>query len=165
MNIIWEKISKFDRKKTIHDTLKSNVIFKDLSILELKLVENIINVRHFKRDEVIFKSGDAGLGMYIIVDGSIEILSDEKSESTSLQEGDFFGELALTLESSVRQATAVAKDDCIVVGFFKPDLVQVINRNPNAGAKILMRVSQVLGQRLVEAQHQIKLARKKVESN
>ncbi len=165
MNIIWEKISKFDRKKTIHDTLKNNVIFQDLNPLELKLIEGIVNVRHFKAGETIFKQGDAALGMYCIVDGSIEIISDENSQHTILQEGDFFGELALVQDNSVRMATAIAKDDSYVVSFFKPDLLQAMNRNSTVGTKILMRVSQVLAARLVEAQHQIKLARKKHESN
>ena len=64
-----------------------------------------------------------------------------------LGEGEFFGEMAL-LEDYPRsaQATAVVKTE--VLGIFRPDLFDLIERNPRLGSKILMKLSQRLAHRL-----------------
>ena len=35
-----------------------------------------------------------------------------------------------------------------MIGFFRPDLEEIIERNPSTGVKISYRLSQVLGRRL-----------------
>jgi hypothetical protein len=38
-----------------------------------------------------------------------------------------------------------------LIGFFKPDLLEITKRSPSAGIKVLSRLSEVLGRRLKEA--------------
>ena len=89
--------------------------------------------------------------MYVIHKGEIIIkLVDPKGnekELATLKEGDFFGELAL-LDESPRSAFAVAKTDCSLIGFFRPDLFELIKKNPNAGIKILLKLAEIIGERL-----------------
>ncbi|OPX34594.1 hypothetical protein B1H10_03275, partial [candidate division KSB1 bacterium 4484_188] len=61
-----------------------------------------------------------------------------------------FGELAL-LDDSPRSASAVAKTDCKMLGFFQPDLFGVIERNPRLGIKIVLRLAKIIGERLKAA--------------
>lgn len=152
--------------------MKNNILFQDLNIRELQLVKNIVNVRNYRTGETIFHQGEIGVGMYIIVSGSVDISIEESNivgeapQSnfvTRLSEGDFFGEIALVEEAGRRTATAIAHEETVLIGFFKPDLMEVISRNPDAGVKILMGLGRVLGTRLAETTSMIRVLKKKVK--
>jgi CRP-like cAMP-binding protein len=74
---------------------------------------------------------------------------------TKLSPGDFFGELSLVEEGGRRSATATAKNETTLIGFFKPDLLEILERNPNAGVKIALRLGEVLGCRLRETNDRV----------
>ncbi|MCK4448175.1 MAG: cyclic nucleotide-binding domain-containing protein, partial [Candidatus Marinimicrobia bacterium] len=61
--------------------------------------------------------------------------------------GDFFGELSL-LDEEVRSASAIAKDHSTLLGFLRPDLFSLLERNPELGNKILLNLARVIGARL-----------------
>ena len=141
-NPIWD-IVEFRKIKTDEDifkTLKNVPIFSDLSKKELNEIEKIIHRREFNRGEPIFRMGDPGLGMYIIINGSVKIVEeDDKGKSNTLavlKDGAFFGDLAL-LDEAPRSASAIADDTCNILGFFRPDFLDLLYRKPNLGIKIL----------------------------
>ena len=158
MDFLWDNLFKNRKKeKTLADNLKANLLFQDFNLYELKLLENIVNLRKYRTGESIFRQGDVGVGMYIVVSGTINIYVEELQAAsgelktthiTQLKAGDFFGELALVEEEGRRSASASAQSDCELVGFFRPDLFEIINRNPTAGVKVLKRLAEVLGTRL-----------------
>lgn len=160
MNFLWDNIFRQSQKQNdIRSSLRENILFKDLTDRELRFLENIVHVRQFHAGEPVFRQGDVGVGMYIIVKGRIEIfVSDDSSLLsegreifiTQLLGGDFFGELSLVEEIGRRTATAVARDESVLIGFFKPDLLEILKRSPVAGIKILSRLAEVLGRRLKE---------------
>lgn len=159
-NPIWESFSLLRKQNgTIREALKNNVLFQDLSNLELVLLEKIVNVRNYRPGEVIFRQGDVGVGMYIIAKGSVNIYVEEveaktgevkSSHVTQMRAGDFFGDLALVEQNGLRSASSVSNEESILIGFLKPDLLEVANRSPKAGLKILLRLGEVLGLRLRE---------------
>ncbi len=156
MNQMWENLfRKSDAIEELQSILKSCYIFQDLSRKELSFVKELIHVRHYKNGEAVFKQGEIGVGMYIIGRGTVDIMvedalidSDEPTHVTRLSGGDFLGELSLVEENSRRSATALSVGDSMMIGFFRPDLEEIIERNPSTGAKICFRLSQVLGRRL-----------------
>lgn len=158
VDYIWENIFRLSGKnQTVRRTLKDNILFKDLNFRELRMLENIVNVRNYRPGEAIFRQGEVGVGMYVIVTGSVNIYVEELKPTTSevvtthvvqLKAGDFFGELALVEEEGRRTASATVHDETVLIGFFKPDLIEVVQRNPSAGVKILLRLGEVLGTRL-----------------
>ncbi len=159
MNYIWENILKKNRKKdSLRTCLKLNYLFQDLSSRELDLVANIIHKRTFHTGEPVFHQGEIGVGMYIIMRGSVDIYlhdnqrmdQQEKIFVTRLEAGDFFGELALIEDNSIRTATAISQNESLLIGFFRPDLLEIVNRSPSCGSKIILRLSEVLGRRLIE---------------
>lgn len=159
-NFIWENLFRQTKKeRTLTTRLKENVLFQDLSRSEIQLVENIVNVRSYRPGETIFRQGEAGVGMYIISHGTVNIYVEEiiantgelkTTPVTQLKEGDFFGDLALVEENSRRSATGIAASETVLIGFFKPALLEITQRNPTAGVKILLRLGEVLGARLKE---------------
>ncbi|MBX2996248.1 MAG: cyclic nucleotide-binding domain-containing protein [Bdellovibrionaceae bacterium] len=160
MNFQWDNLFRSSaREQKLISKLRENMLFKDLSTRELRLVENIVNIRTYRPGEVVFRQGDAGVGMYIISKGMVNIYTEavdaattevSTSQVTSLREGDFFGDLALVDPGNRRSASAVAGEETTLIGFFKPDLIEIADRNPTAGVKILLRLGEVLGVRLRE---------------
>jgi CRP/FNR family transcriptional regulator, cyclic AMP receptor protein len=152
-NSLWHN---FFRKRSEEDntleTLLSKVpIFGQLSDRELRRVATIVHKREYSPEEFIFRQGDPGLGMYVVVDGEVEILladqDGEEKKLAVLKAGDFFGELSL-LDESPRSASAVARTQSNIIGFFRPDLVDLLNRSPKSGTKILFKLGEVIGTRL-----------------
>jgi len=88
---------------------------------------------------------------YIIQDGevSIAILGKDGNEQelAMLGDGDFFGELAL-IDESTRSANAVCRTDCTLIGFFRPDLFELIEKENTLGIKIVMKLAEIVAQRL-----------------
>jgi len=149
----WSNIfRRRDREETdIYEILKKIPIFQDLSRREIVKIESILHRRNLSADEAIVKEGDPGVGMYIIVSGTVQILQVGEGggqlQLATLTIGDFFGEQAL-LDDSPRTASAYASETCRIIGFFRPDLLELIESNPRLGLKIVMRLSQMISVRL-----------------
>ncbi len=150
---MWENIFKGWQKEESATvlTLKQVPIFQDFSNREFREVENLIHQRTYKPEEYIFKRKAPGEGMYIILTGTVEIFAEdaqgERNVFAMLGEGDFFGELSL-LDEEPRSASAIAIDHTELLGFFRPDLFSLLDRNPDLGNKILLNLSRVIGERL-----------------
>lgn len=157
MSNLWENIFKFRQKETdeIDNILIQIPIFQDLNNRKLRTIKRILHQREYKKNEVIFNQGDVGLGMYIIVKGTVEIVcGTARHMLAELNDGDFFGELAL-LDDSPRSATAVSKTACKMLCFFKPELLDLINRDPGLGSKILFKLAWTIGERLKSTNEQV----------
>jgi CRP/FNR family cyclic AMP-dependent transcriptional regulator len=149
---LWRNFfRKPKRQENRLEVLLSEVpIFSQLTDRELQSVAAITHYREYSRGEVIFSQGDPGLGMYVIENGEVEIIHYNGEMETTLailKTGDFFGELSL-LDESPRSASAVAVTQSKIVGFFKPDLMNLLNRLPKAGIKVLFKLGEIIGARL-----------------
>lgn len=160
MNHLWENyFRKKPKNQDVLSVLKQSHLFQDLSEREISFVQNIVHLRKYHPGEIIFRQGELGVGMYILIKGRVELyVSDDHSASedsqdifiTQLSDGDFFGELSLVEENGRRTATAVAREECSLIGFFKPDLLEILSRSPSLGVKIVFRLAEILGKRLKE---------------
>ncbi|MBI2429661.1 MAG: cyclic nucleotide-binding domain-containing protein, partial [Ignavibacteriales bacterium] len=93
---------------------------------------------------------DPGLGMYVVERGRVGIVFGDngtQQEVTEMDDGDFFGEIAL-LDESARSASVIVKEDSQLIGFFRPDLFAVIEKTPKTGLKIVMKLAEMIGERL-----------------
>ncbi|HUE52734.1 MAG TPA: FAD-dependent oxidoreductase [Terriglobales bacterium] len=102
------KLPGFDRKLRV-----STDWFLDLllppDIVQLKLGKPAsLSREHFEPHQIIFRQGDRGDRLYIVVDGEVEMLMEDPQHEQSLARlgpGECFGEMALVNESP-RMATA-----------------------------------------------------------
>ncbi|MCH8327007.1 MAG: cyclic nucleotide-binding domain-containing protein [Candidatus Marinimicrobia bacterium] len=152
-NAIWENI--FRRGNEEHsetaEALRNVPIFAGFSKRELREVERIVHHRDYKPGEVIFRQGDPGLGMYVIISGDVQIANNEDPDNpivySELSDGDFFGDMALVDDAS-RSATALSSGETRLISFFRPELQDIITRFPAIGNKLLMNLAMVIASRL-----------------
>lgn len=159
-HFLWNDL--FRRKKSdrpdVAQTLRENVLFRTLSGRELNYLVTLVYERVYQPDEPVFQQNDRGIGMYVIAKGRVAIKTQGKEGDvlvTVLGDGSFFGELALVDPDNIRSASAVAIDRTVLIGFFKPDLMEILERKPAMGVKILFQLSTVLGRRLLETTEKI----------
>jgi len=157
---LWDPISAKNKSEMsdIMQILAKMPIFSDLDSKELKEVEKIIYHRKYKKGEPIFRMGDPGLGMYIIINGAVEIVEEPengtRTKLAELEKGAFFGDMAL-LDEKPRSASAIAMVDSDIIGFFRPDFLDLLYRKPRMGIKILWALSRVVGERLRKTDEQL----------
>lgn len=100
----------------------------------------------FSAGEKIFSQGDLGTEMFIILEGDVDIIKTINGGShilSSLEKGDFFGEMAL-LESAPRTADAVAKNDVRVLPINGSQFDEMLRKNPEIAVRIIRKYSKRL---------------------
>lgn len=90
--------------------------------------------------QVLFKRGDPGEEMYLVVDGEIEIVELGKT----LGPGQVLGEVALLVPSHRRTATARAKGAATLARMTRRDMELTALQNPAFGFELLKLVARRL---------------------
>ena len=157
---IWANVFRLGtQQESLAEVLQKIPLFQDLTPKELKILERLVHIRNYKTGEPVFVETEPGVGMYVIRRGSVDIVLNHRSEKplvlAELVSGDFFGEMALLGDTS-RSATAVAREPSELIGFFHPDLIEVINVHPSMGAKISLGLAKTLAERLRFTNEQVR---------
>jgi CRP/FNR family cyclic AMP-dependent transcriptional regulator len=106
-------------------------------MVTINLFRNAEDTQPFAAGETVFSEGDNGDNMYVIVDGSVDVLIKGKLVE-QLGPGGVFGEMAL-IDIGTRSATAVAKTDCKMVAIDKKRFQFLVQQTPNFSLQ-LMRI-------------------------
>lgn len=150
---LWDNIFRKheEEEEDLATILKRVPLFSGVNKRGLKKLEKIVHRRTYRRHETIFRQHELGLGLYIIRSGSVDILQERSDDAehrlAHLERGDFFGEIALLIESP-RSASAVATEPTELIGLFRPDLLELIERDPRLGVKMVLPLSRLLAERL-----------------
>ena len=146
-----EIFKKKMKPASVEEMLSKIPVFENLTIKELRQVASIVHRRQYLKGEYVFYQGDPGLGMYVVEKGLVGVVvvgeDGAQKEITELDNGDFFGEIAL-LDESPRSASVVVKEDSHLIGFFRPDLFEIIEKTPKTGLKIVVKLAEMIGERL-----------------
>jgi len=125
--------------------LKTSKLFDGMLASELEVLEQTAQVKVYKAGRKIFQEGDPGDGLYLIVEGKVQITcllgQDQRTVLSQLEAGDFFGEMAV-LDSLPRSATATAETDTKVYFILRDDLLKVLERSPSLAANLVREFSQ-----------------------
>ncbi|PJZ69156.1 cyclic nucleotide-binding protein [Leptospira perolatii] len=96
----------------------------------------------FLPGDIIFHKGDVAHHLYILSQGSVDVLSEnEESVLVSLHEGQFFGELALVTEEP-RSATIRTRTTCETYTLFKADFLKALDQFPEFRKVVEFEVSK-----------------------
>ncbi len=134
-------------------------LFQDLDDRELEQVLSRTLPREFPAGLVIIQEGDPGDSLYIMVSGEVEITKqltlvldeDTPKERVMIrlkaEDGVYFGEMSL-LESDPRSATVTALSDCRLLELYQKDFLELVQKDPAMGVKLLLRLAQLLSRHL-----------------
>jgi len=129
--------------------LKDVVLFKDLPMRDLAMVDNLMHERRYLAEEVIFDEGEEGQGLFVVLSGRVKITLPAKVDTVLIElgPGAFFGEVAL-LDQSVRTAQARAIEDTQIVALFRADFYSLLKTHSSIASPISFQLAKVLAARL-----------------
>jgi CRP/FNR family cyclic AMP-dependent transcriptional regulator len=108
----------------------------------LDLFKDSKDYKTFAPGETIFEAGQSGDFMYVLVEGQVDIMVDDKVYDT-LSPGGIFGEMAL-IDDSPRSATVRAKVYCKVVPLDQYTFTHYVQHSPF----FALQVMSVMAERL-----------------
>jgi CRP/FNR family transcriptional regulator, cyclic AMP receptor protein len=97
----------------------------------------------FSAGDVIFEIGQTGNVMYGVIEGSVDLIVNDKVVET-IQVGDVFGEGALVHPSKVRASTAIAKTNCTLACLDERRFLFAIQTTPMFAVEIMRSFSERL---------------------
>jgi signal transduction histidine kinase len=118
--------------------LESNMLFCDLEPADLKRLRAVTREMSFAPNQLIFKEGDPGDGIFFVKDGLVQIQAvvnhaDLKMLSR-ISPGELFGEMAV-LDNQPRSASALAEEPTEVYFISRTDMTELLDEIPRlAGA-------------------------------
>ncbi len=115
----------------------------------------VSRTRAFPQGAVLFREGEVGGEMYIIVSGRVRVTREVRGVEkvlTTLPAGEFLGEMAL-LNNRPRSATAIVADDAELIVVGPADFDALIHHNREVGVRLVRR----LARRLEEANRDISI--------
>jgi CRP/FNR family transcriptional regulator/CRP/FNR family cyclic AMP-dependent transcriptional regulator len=100
----------------------------------------------FGEDETLFREGDESLEMYIVVEGSVEIIKEHNGHCdvlATLGEGEFFGEMAL-LSGDKRSATALVRRGSRLLVVGKDTFISLLKDSGEVSLMMLNKLTERL---------------------
>ena len=127
--------------------LKQIPLFGTFQPADHEQLAGLLRRRNLKKGDVLFRKGDEGTALYIIIKGRMKItvpskLGDEITLAI-LSPGNFFGEMAL-LDSLPRSADATAVEETLLYVLNRSDFLSFLIHNENAVRSILYALSSRL---------------------
>jgi CRP-like cAMP-binding protein len=141
-DVLYLKLGK-DPHKTIG-------IFHDLRPWQAKIVALMGELRSFPSGKAIFRQGETGNAMYVIINGRAEVsfgTGRERRRIRELVRGDVFGEMGL-IRHNQRTADVLAVEDVETMAMDERFLARLQRRYPRIANKILVNLARVLADRL-----------------
>ncbi len=86
--------------------------------------------------------------MFIIVDGTFEVVASDGRRLAVLTKGDMFGELAMFLASGRRTASIRARTPGKVLMLRRKYLRELIERDPGLASRVLFNIGRVMAERM-----------------
>ncbi len=127
--------------------LKEVPFFKNMNITQLKVLAGACEEKFYEKDAPIFKKGDAGGVLYIVVNGRVGIEYEKRAGSFArLADMDAyasFGE-AHFFDGSQHTTSAVAIRDTLMLQLRREPIIELIRQSPSLALDLINFLSQRL---------------------
>lgn len=137
------------------DLLRNIPMFAKLSPAKLKLLAFTSELVLYKNGEEVFRVGDRADCAYVIMQGSVDIMTDTDSGpvvAASLQQNQLFGELAL-FNGAPRNATIRAAEDVTVMKISEEMFLKLLSENSDLALDVMRQLST----KLDKSHHQVEI--------
>ena len=96
----------------------------------------------FNAGKAIMREGEAGVSMYLVMEGKVGIFIRD-NEVETVNAGGTFGEMAL-VDQSPRTASALSKTDCVLLSVNRSALIALVKAQPAIGVAMLRSIADRL---------------------
>ncbi|WP_395795097.1 diguanylate cyclase domain-containing protein [Aquimonas sp.] len=110
-----------------------------LSAHELALFEEIGERRVVAAGELIFRRGEHGRTMFVVVEGQVALEFGDGMRDKRIGASEYFGELAFFIGNHARLASAVACGPCLLVAVSNGDFDTLLDQQPGTIAHFMRR--------------------------
>src|SRR5512138_3022321 len=115
---------------------------------ELDLLVSELEVVNLNSGEILFREGDPGEHLYVVVEGELEILlapdTDDELILNILHAGEYLGEMSLIQPGGVRTASARARGDVVLLSMSRHQFKSLLERHPELSSAMVSVLSQRL---------------------
>jgi len=133
--------------------LKEVPMFRGLPEEGLDRLVGLSRKEEYRSGEVIFREGDVGEALYIVLEGTVRIskfVPGAGEEAMAfLEKSEYFGEMAL-IDDHPRSATAIAYTDCRLLAIGKIGFWDLLSSDRELAYQVLRDFCRVLSLRLRE---------------
>jgi len=109
--------------------LREVPLFRGFSISEMVIIAEITQEITFEAGQVLFKVGDPGDALYLILEGRVNIVNEREQLLVSLGPPRCFGEVAV-LDKKGRTAKASCVEDCLMLMIPRDDFQEILENYP-----------------------------------
>ncbi len=140
--------------------VKNIQIFHWLHENELQKMLLISAIQRYEKGEKVITQGEVGDSLFAIIDGSVDVLVNDKKHQdivvSRILPGEVFGESAIFLTNK-RTASVVCAEDTTVMKITRKNLLFYFKTTPHAGNKLLMLLIHNLLKKLKNANEDLVL--------
>jgi len=109
--------------------LRTVSLFKGFSITDMIIMAQIAQEVSFEAGHVLFRVGDPGDALYLILEGKVDIVNENDKLLVSVEPPGCFGEVAV-LDKKGRSATARCVDECRMLMITSKDFQEILEEYP-----------------------------------
>lgn len=143
----------WDKSTVKMETLSRMALFRYLNYRELVAVSGIADYRSVPSGQVLFREGEEGDELYLLLSGRVSIIK-AKTVIVTLEAGDHFGEMAL-LDQPRRSAHAVVEREAAFLVIRRSDFYALMKRNSVLAVKLLWNILLTLSANLRSTSEQL----------
>jgi predicted RND superfamily exporter protein len=143
---LWDLVAV----KLGRDPTRTIPLFTGLRPGQARIVVLMGQIKRFAPGQYIVRQGEQGDEMYVIVQGSTEVLAgtgEQRKSIMQMRRGDVFGEMAL-VRHNVRSADVVAVEPVEVLAVDDTFLRRLQLRYPRIAAKVFLNLTRIVSDRL-----------------
>ena len=131
----------------MNDVLRQAPMFASLDDAEATALRSMMHEVKLRRGEALFREGDAGDELYVVIDGKVKMgrtSSDGRENLLSvLGPGQMFGELSL-FDPGPRSSTVTAVTDAVLLALGQDQLMSWLTGRPEVARGLLLQLASRL---------------------
>lgn len=132
------------------DVFRKNFLVVGLPDSVIQEISDLGTFEAFAARDVMIRKGDRSADLYVILDGTVDVMSDKDDVLATIGAGALIGEIAL-VDAQPRSADVVCRGLTKVIKLPANDLRRFMAGNKDAGFIMLANLTRVLSMRLRNA--------------